>query len=289
MPGENCTFDERLLGKAVGYEWSPTEGASAVVTDGHPGFEFEIIDSERQPFRFDQASILSTKQDVRSAGSQNNGIEGKLVVIGSQPFLLQCLQRSMQPALSIPILSLSSISLLDIERCVGLIRSVIIILTESNTQECTNAMGILSELAPSVPIVVLASTYNLETMRTVIGRGAKAYIPMTMGFEMTIEALRFVLAGGTYVPAECLLSATPSAAPSSPHPATSGAFTSRELAVVRAIQQGKSNKIIAYDLNMCESTVKVHVRNIMKKLQAKNRTHVAIKAIELLSPSVCTG
>jgi DNA-binding NarL/FixJ family response regulator len=277
------------LGKRLHTEWSPTEGASAVVTDGRPGFEFDTIDSERQPFKFDQASILSTKQDVHSVGSENNGIGGKLVVIGSQPFLLECLQRSMQSALSMPILSLSSISLLDIERCVGLIRSVIIILTESNTQECTNAMGILSELAPSVPMVVLASTYNLETMRAVIGRGAKAYIPMTMGFEMTIEALRFVLAGGTYVPAEYLLSATPSAAPSSPHPVTSGAVTSRELAVVRAIQQGKSNKIIAYDLNMCESTVKVHVRNIMKKLQAKNRTQVAIKATELLSPSVCTG
>ena len=61
--------------------------------------------------------------------------------------------------------------------------------------------------------------------------------------------------------------------------------TTRELAVVRAIQQGKSNKIIAYELNMCESTVKVHVRNLMKKLNAKNRTDVAIQAqIRLVSP-----
>ena len=36
-----------------------------------------------------------------------------------------------------------------------------------------------------------------------------------------------------------------------------------------------ANKLIAYELNMCESTVKVHVRNIMKKLQATNRTQVA--------------
>ena len=63
-----------------------------------------------------------------------------------------------------------------------------------------------------------------------------------------------------------------------PQPPITGLLTSRELAVTRAIQKGKSNKIIAYDLNMCESTVKVHVRNIMKKLKAKNRTDVAIKA-----------
>ncbi|MGU3537814.1 LuxR C-terminal-related transcriptional regulator, partial [Methylobacterium sp. A54F] len=43
----------------------------------------------------------------------------------------------------------------------------------------------------------------------------------------------------------------------------------------RALRKGTPNKIIAYELNMCESTVKVHVRNIMKKLKAKNRTEVA--------------
>jgi DNA-binding NarL/FixJ family response regulator len=41
------------------------------------------------------------------------------------------------------------------------------------------------------------------------------------------------------------------------------------------LRKGTPNKIIAYELNMCESTVKVHVRNIMKKLKAKNRTEVA--------------
>ena len=48
--------------------------------------------------------------------------------------------------------------------------------------------------------------------------------------------------------------------------AASTALTKRELSVIQAIQQGKSNKIIAYQLNMCESTVKVHLRNIMRKL-----------------------
>jgi len=42
--------------------------------------------------------------------------------------------------------------------------------------------------------------------------------------------------------------------------------------------KGKSNKIIAYELNMCESTVKVHVPNIMKKWKAKNRTEIAMIA-----------
>jgi hypothetical protein len=50
-----------------------------------------------------------------------------------------------------------------------------------------------------------------------------------------------------------------------------------------SLREGKANKIIAYELNMCESTVKVHVRNIMKKLKARNRTEVAFKTAELFA------
>ena len=103
----------------------------------------------------------------------------------------------------------------------------------------TNTLKVLSELAPRIPIIVLAYNNDAELAGTAICHGSKGYIPVTMGFEITIEAVRFVLA--------------------------------------------KSNKVIAYDLNMCESTVKVHVRNIMKKLNAKNRTDVAIKAQSVLS------
>ena len=54
-------------------------------------------------------------------------------------------------------------------------------------------------------------------------------------------------------------------------------FTLRQAEVVQALRKGKANKIIAYELNLRESTVKVHIRNIMKKLKATNRTEVAYK------------
>jgi DNA-binding NarL/FixJ family response regulator len=47
------------------------------------------------------------------------------------------------------------------------------------------------------------------------------------------------------------------------------------------LKEGKSkNKIIAYELNMCLSTVKAHVRNVMRKMNAKNRTDVAMVAMK---------
>jgi DNA-binding NarL/FixJ family response regulator len=151
-----------------------------------------------------------------------------------------------------------------------------------------NALKVLSTLAPKIPVIVLAHSNDSELAKSAIFHGAKGYIPVTMGFEITIAAVRFVLAGGTYAPMDCLLPRDPPRNAVS-QPPTSGLVTGRELAVIRAIQKGKSNKVIAYELNMCESTVKVHVRNVMGKLEAKNRTDVAIKAQTSLSATLPTG
>jgi DNA-binding NarL/FixJ family response regulator len=159
---------------------------------------------------------------------------------------------------------------------------VIFSLAEDNAEVGANALKVLSTLAPEIPVIVLAYNNNSELARSAICNGAKGYIPVTMEFEITIEAVRFILAGGTYAPVDCLLSRDPPGNVLSQPPGT-GALTGRELAVTQAIQKGKSNKVIAYELNICESTVKVHVRNIMRKLKAVNRTDVAIKTQTSLS------
>jgi DNA-binding NarL/FixJ family response regulator len=261
---------------------------SIVNRDSRPADQFPTLDPEREPIQFDRGETLSAEHVARRLDLQSSkAVEKKVIVVESRIFLRECIQRSIQSALSIPVETLTSFSELDEQRTIESARLVIISLGETNTQESAEALNIISNLAPSLPTIVLSSKYDFEVMRAVIGYGAKGYIPMTMGFEITVEAVRFVLAGGTYVPAECLLSAIPSAVTPS-RSAASGAITRRELAVVRAIHQGKPNKIIAYELNMCESTVKVHVRHIMKKLRAKNRTDVAIKATALLACSRCT-
>ena len=92
-----------------------------------------------------------------------------------------------------------------------------------------------------------------------------------------------VKAGGTFVPASSLLSAYQrSRAPVGPQIQFNNLFTARQVAVVEALRLGKANKTIAFELNMCESTVKVHVRNIMKLLKAQNRTQVAYLVEQLM-------
>jgi DNA-binding NarL/FixJ family response regulator len=127
-------------------------------------------------------------------------------------------------------------------------------------------------------------------MVTALECGVRGYIPATVGIDVCINAIRLAIAGGAFVPAASFL-ATKDALHSSFNEARplTPIFSPREVAVVEALRQGKANKIIAYDLNMCESTVKVHVRSIMKKLKATNRTEVAYKIHQLFGPNRRSG
>ena len=200
---------------------------------------------------------------------------GFIAVIESRTFIRECIGRSVQSAFAQPVLTYSTAVELEQQHLFASAQLIIFSWVEGNTEANTDALKALSKLAPRIPIVVLARNNDAELVRSAIYHGAKAYIPMTMGFDIAIEAVRFVLAGGTYAPMDCLLPRDPPR-DALPQPPRTGLVTNRELAVIQAIQKGKSNKVIAYELNMCESTVKVHVRNIMKKLKAKNRTDVAM-------------
>jgi DNA-binding NarL/FixJ family response regulator len=212
-------------------------------------------------------------------------VDGFIAVIESRRFLRECIRRSMQSAFSLPILTCSTLSELELGLKDASPAIVIVSWMEAGNEVNTNLLDALSELVPNVPVVVLAQTNDVDLARTAIRHGAKGYIPCTLGFDITVEAVRFVLAGGTYVPMDCVLATGPSVL-ASPAPRPSGGVTAREVAVIRALQQGKPNKVIAYELNMCESTVKVHVRNLMKKMKAKNRTDLAMKARIPIAASV---
>jgi DNA-binding NarL/FixJ family response regulator len=228
--------------------------------------------------QFEQSGLAEETERHSAFVAAAAKVDGFIAVIESRIFLQDCIRRSMQSAFSLPIVTCSTLSELELGLRDASAAIVILSWMEASNEANTKVLNALSELVPNVPVVVLAQKNDVDLARTAIRHGAKGYIPCTLGFDITVEAVRFVLAGGTYVPMECVLATGGSdIAAAQPSPSV-GAVTGRELAVVRAIQQGKSNKVIAYDLNMCESTVKVHVRNIMKKLKAKNRAEIAIKA-----------
>jgi DNA-binding NarL/FixJ family response regulator len=156
--------------------------------------------------------------------------------------------------------------------------------------ETKSALAALSELHPRLPVVVLSDVEDSREIVDALGSGVRGWIPTSVSLDVAGQAIRLVSVGGTFVPAGSLLSSTQHGdTPASAQPALNSIFTARQLAVVEALSRGKANKIIAYELNMRESTVKVHVRNIMKRLNAKNRTEVAFRFQELLKTGVISS
>jgi DNA-binding NarL/FixJ family response regulator len=134
----------------------------------------------------------------------------------------------------------------------------------------------ITRLCQQLPTILLSDVEDPGQIADAIGRGVRGYIPTSMPLEVVIEIMRVVTAGGEFVPASSLIAARQSnnCVTVSQH-SGAGLFTARQAAVVEALRRGKENKIIAYELNMRESTVKMHIKNIMKKLKARNRTEVA--------------
>lgn len=132
----------------------------------------------------------------------------------------------------------------------------------------------VGELLPEVPVAVLSDFEDAASIREAFALGVRGYIPTSLASMVAVEAVRMVCVGGTYAPADTLLTQSERAQDLAREPLIQG-FTQRQSQILDCLRQGMANKLIAYELNMCESTVKVHIRNIMKKLKATNRTQVA--------------
>lgn len=141
----------------------------------------------------------------------------------------------------------------------------------------------LREQFPVVPVVVISSSDDAETVMQTLDAGAMGFIPKTLSCAVLAAALRLVLSGGVYLPTTLLRHA---AVPDhSTHGATTTycdyGLTRRQGEVLAQLVQGKPNKLICRELNMAEGTVKIHITAIFKALHVSNRTQ-AVMAVSKL-------
>lgn len=134
---------------------------------------------------------------------------------------------------------------------------------------------------PTLPLLVISATEDPSTVRTLIDLGVAGYIPKTDSSAVILQAIRLVLAGGTYVPLRLLAhdSAAPLAPPraAAPIPTVAG-LTGRQQEVLALLARGLPNKLIARELGLSESTVKVHLLAIYRVLSVRNRTEAVVAA-----------
>ena len=136
----------------------------------------------------------------------------------------------------------------------------------------------LREAFPALAIVVASGQDDPATIRAALSIGASGFIPKIDPPHLLLQALRVVRAGGVYIPARS--HGDVRAIMTGPSPNASG-LTPRQLDVLRLLQKGEPNKVIARQLDLTEGTVKIHIAAILRALQARNRTEAVIRAREL--------
>jgi DNA-binding NarL/FixJ family response regulator len=134
---------------------------------------------------------------------------------------------------------------------------------------------------PETPLVVVAETDSPQRARQILSTGARGFLPASLSLRVLMGALDLVLAGGVYVPSSLIESGsqrqgTWQGGGQAAEPWSE--LTRRQRDVLALISQGKSNKLIADALTMSESTVKAHVKQIIKRLNVANRTQAALVA-----------
>jgi DNA-binding NarL/FixJ family response regulator len=161
----------------------------------------------------------------------------------------------------------------------ALAAAVVIFVIESGDEFNAAGFELLESEAANIPVIIVSDIDDFDHIARALKSGVRGYIPTNLPFNIAVEAVRLVKAGGTFVPASSFIHDR------SEQPKASAPLTERQLKVIEEIRHGKANKQIAYELNMSEHTVKVHLRHIMRKLRARNRTEVAVLSEDLFARS----
>jgi two-component system, NarL family, nitrate/nitrite response regulator NarL len=151
--------------------------------------------------------------------------------------------------------------------------------------------GLLQELkdrCPGARLVLLADDLEPRAVWELLKAGLNGVCSTAMSQGAMLKALELVMLGETFLPASIGLALLkqPSFAgkPGMTAPANHqgaallGKFSDREAQILRLLTTGASNKIIARELGLAEATVKVHIKAILRKARATNRTQAAMWA-----------
>jgi DNA-binding NarL/FixJ family response regulator len=135
-----------------------------------------------------------------------------------------------------------------------------------------DAIKTIRDEAPEARIIILTTYKGDAQVLSALRSGAQAYLLKSALRRELLDTIRAVHNGQKRIPPEV-------AAQLAEH-AADDALTSREVEVLGLIAAGKANKLIASDLAITEETVKGHVKNILSKLGASDRTHAVTIALK---------
>lgn len=146
-----------------------------------------------------------------------------------------------------------------------------------------NGLITLRNEAPTIPVVIVSAEEDKQIVLQAITYGAVGFITKSSPRAQMTDAIEQILNGNVYLPSDIIRSSkqTPRRASheeSGIPPELLQALTRKQLLVLERMTKGESNKQIAYNLDIAETTVKAHVSAILRKLGVHNRVQAILSA-----------
>ena len=148
--------------------------------------------------------------------------------------------------------------------------------------EGTSLMEAIVAAQPTLKILVMSGLSDQQSIIKVLQMGAAGFIPKSLDAELLTSAIRFVLAGGVYIPVKLLTQAQKTGLLTATHEKSTQEgtvrLTDRQKDVLALLAKGAPIKRICKELDLSEGTVKTHVTAIYRAFGASNRTEALIAA-----------
>ncbi|QDD65949.1 response regulator transcription factor [Herbaspirillum seropedicae] len=147
------------------------------------------------------------------------------------------------------------------------------------------AMQLIVQDLPDTAVLMLSVSEEADDLTTALHNGARGYLLKNIEADYLVQSIKRAAAGEPVISESMTAKLVMQLRAGASNPAASAAeptdkLTARERATMVCIARGQSNKEIARSLEVAESTVKIHVQNLLRKLQLSSRVQIAVYAVE---------
>jgi two-component system nitrate/nitrite response regulator NarL len=207
-----------------------------------PPIRVVVID-DHSLFRRGMTALLAQEPGIAVVGEAADGVDGIRTVLGERP--------------DVVLLDLNMPGISGIEALQAILKD-----------------------APATHVVMLTVSEDAEDLFAALRAGAHGYLLKNIDTEFLVASIRRAAAGDSVISPEMtgrlvrqVVSGAPAAGPAE-------TLSPREREILRCLARGASNKEIARELDVAESTVKIHVQHILRKLELTSRVQAAVWAVE---------
>ena len=185
-----------------------------------------------------------------------------------------------QMAPDLEVSSLSSVKQVLEMLAQGTVADLILLDYDMPSVDGITGMNMIWKLHPDQQIAIISGIAPPHNVKAAIRAGAVGWLQKSLKEDQLMHAIRMMVAGATYVPAEVLQAIEQI-------DERWGDLTQAEHGVVRLVAEGLTDKEIAIQLEVAPKTVQMHMRKILKKAGVDNRTRLALAYLRDNQPEEC--